>query len=362
MRVGLDVPTADPPQRIRLLDVFAGTSAIAGAAAGMGHRADAVELNPVAHLIARGLWVHGADHGERDGKWRGLAAEYSAVGGELWAEAESRFGRYFEDDVRAYLWVRVTSCSNCGADVDLAHLSSAAAIIERPDKPVGRRGAVEYPHCGEVMHMGIERYRSAPMELRGVVTHDNTMLEDVTDGGWESASAPSEVSSADVELGTPRQAAVMSVLVDVVRGLNARLVAQEVDLDRRRALVACAALQVSAVSEYARGHGRLQRDGRFTTGGRLGMRTQRAFAEPGLALWRSAWQRRLTALIEAIAAAAELTGAVTPHAANASQLPFDDSSFDAVIADPPYFDNIQYAAIAALLPLAPDDAWRRSPI
>src|SRR6202020_998376 len=63
VRLALEAHAADPPQRIRLLDVFAGTSAIAGAAAGMGHRADAVELNPVAHLIARGMWVHGAEHG-----------------------------------------------------------------------------------------------------------------------------------------------------------------------------------------------------------------------------------------------------------------------------------------------------------
>jgi hypothetical protein len=309
----------------------------------MGHHADAVELNPVAHLVARVMWVHGADHGGRDGTWQGLAAEYSAIAAELWAEAERRFGGYFDDNVSAYLWIRVTSCSHCGADVDLAHLSDAAAIIERPDRPVGRRGKVECPHCGELMRIGVERYRSARMDLRGVVTDDNAVLEEATDPGWGSASAPSEVWAADVELGTTRQAAVMSVLVDSVRRLHARLTDQGVDPARTRALIECAALQVSAVSEYARGHGRLHRNGRFATGGRLGMRTQRAFAEPGIALWRSAWQRRLAALTEAIVAAAELPGTVTPHAANASQLPFDDSSFDAVIADPPYFDNIQYA-------------------
>jgi putative DNA methylase len=335
--------TADPAERIRLLDVFAGISAIAGAAAGMGHHADAVELNPVAHLVARVMWVHGADHGRPVGTWRGLAAEYSAVAGELWAEAEGRFGGCFDEKVRAYLWIRATSCSRCGEDVDLAHVSDAAAIIEHPDEPVGRRGQVECPRCGAVTRIGVEGYRSARVDLRGVVTHDNTVLEEVTDPGWGGASAPPEVWSADVELGTARQAAVMSVLVDSVRGLNARLVAQGVEPARRRALIECAALQVSAVSEYARGHGRLDRNGRFTSGGRLGMRTQRAFAEPGIALWQSAWQRRLAAFTEAIGAAAELPGTVTPHAANASQLPFDDSSFDAVIADPPYFDNIHYA-------------------
>ena len=339
----LEAHAASPSQNIRLLDVFAGTSAIAGAAAGMGYRADAVELSPVAHLTARGMWVHGADHGRPDGTWRGLAAEYGAVAGELWTEAESRFSRYFDENVTAYLWIRVTSCSHCGGDIDLAHLSSAAAIVERPDEPVGRPGGLECPHCGKEMRMGVEGYRSARMELRGVVANDSTVNEEVTDPGWGSASAPSEVWSADVELGTPRQAAVMSVLVDLVRGLDARLVRHGVAPARRRALIESAALHVSAVSEYARGHGRLQRNGRFTTGARLGMRTQRAFTEPGIALWRSQWQRRLTALTEAIATATELPGTVTPHAANASQLPFDDSSFDAVIADPPYFDNIHYA-------------------
>ena len=339
----LEAGTASTSQRIRLLDVFAGTSAIAGAAAGMGHRANAVELNPVAHLIARGMWVHGADHGRPDGTWRGLAAEYSAIAGELWSEAESRFSGYFDENIRAYLWIRVTSCSHCGGDVDFAHLSSAAAIFERPDESVGRLGGLECPHCGEEMRMGVERYGGARVDLRGVVAHDSTVNEEITDPGWGSASAPSEVWSADVELGTPRQAAVLSVLVDVVRELDARLIAQGVEPARRKAIIECAALHVSAVSEYGRGHGRLQRNGRFTTGGRLGMRTQRAFAEPGIALWRGAWQRRLTALTEAIAAASELPGTVAPHASNASQLPFDDSSFDAVIADPPYFDNIHYA-------------------
>ena len=339
----LEADTASPSQNIRLLDVFAGTSAIAGAAAGMGHRADAVELNPVAHLIARGMWVHGADHGRPDGTWRGLAAEYGAVAGELWTEAESRFSRYFDENVTAYLWIRVTSCSHCGGDIDLAHLSSAAAIVERPNEPVGRPGGLECSHCGEEMRMGVERYRSARMDLRGVVANDGTVNEGVTDPDWGAASAPGEVWSADVEMGTPRQAAVMSVLVDLVRGLDARLVRHGVEPARRRAVIECAALHVSAVSEYARGHGRLHRNGRFTTGARLGMRTQRAFAEPGIALWRGAWHRRLTALTEAIATATELPGTVTPHAVDASQLPFDDSSFDAVIADPPYFDNIHYA-------------------
>ena len=62
-----------------VLDLFAGTSSIASAAAGFGCSADSVELNPVAHFIAVCSWVLPKQYGDarpRDGAgWRGLSVE-----------------------------------------------------------------------------------------------------------------------------------------------------------------------------------------------------------------------------------------------------------------------------------------------
>src|SRR5436190_42801 len=81
----------------RVLDLFAGTAAIAGEAAGRyACEADTVELNPVAHVIARCTWLHGAEHGKPDGAWRGLVAEYRDVAERVWRDAESRVSGQFD--------------------------------------------------------------------------------------------------------------------------------------------------------------------------------------------------------------------------------------------------------------------------
>src|SRR4051812_13757684 len=65
------------PGQPRVLDLFSGAAAIAGAAAdGLSCGADAAELNPVAHVIARCTWLHGAEYGKPEARRRSLIEEY----------------------------------------------------------------------------------------------------------------------------------------------------------------------------------------------------------------------------------------------------------------------------------------------
>jgi SAM-dependent methyltransferase len=109
------------------------------------------------------------------------------------------------------------------------------------------------------------------------------------------------------------------------------------------ALELCGALGVSAMSVYAATGGRIDRRGRFNAGLRAGMRRAASFAEPGLELLSTYWARRTELFIARFERSGRMTGAVRAHRADATALPFPDATFDAIVCDPPYFDNIQYA-------------------
>ncbi len=59
------------------------------------------------------------------------------------------------------------------------------------------------------------------------------------------------------------------------------------------------------------------------------------------------WERRLTTLIQALEHLITIErSAASVSRANATQLPFDDESFDAVFTDPPYYDNVPYSYLS----------------
>jgi len=62
--------------------------------------------------------------------------------------------------------------------------------------------------------------------------------------------------------------------------------------------------------------------------------------------WEELWQRKASRAVAAIRGVTPLAGLVATVAGNATQLPFPNAAFDAIVCDPPYFDNIDYAEAA----------------
>jgi hypothetical protein len=146
-------------------------------------------------------------------------------------------------------------------------------------------------------------------------------------------------------VGAGAQSAVLAVLAGAVD-------AEVRALDRRagstRAAAAAEALAVclSGISDCARPDVTF-RDGRGALpAGRYDarpMRRPRPHVEPGLAIWQRVWASAAQRFAAQVRHAAAQPGRVRARRGNATALPYDDECFDAVVCDPPFFDNVQYA-------------------
>ena len=359
-RAGLEEGTAP-----LVLDLFAGTSSIASAAAGFGCSADSVELNPVAYFIAVCSWVLPKQYGDprpRDGAgWRGLSVEVAAWSQTIWESAEGRVSEAFDEDAAGYVWSYTAPCSACGSSVDVVDPRRVAPSIESrsedPEDPALGRGDRSCPSCGVVLSATYLREHAAARRLVAITdAQGQPVLAASIDRALERVDRASKVAdelrsqlgapaprSIDPALGTDRQAAVLLALADGIASMREHLMTVKAPHDEMRALIGCLSLSLSAVSPLGRQDGRYVRSGRFQHGGRLGQPRHFAFVEPGLDLWRDRWHRQAAIMLAQFERAQATPGVVRPHLGDAAHLSFADESFDAVVCDPPYFDNIQYA-------------------
>lgn len=358
-RAGLDGDTAP-----LVLDLFAGTSSIASAAAGLGCDADSVELNPVAYFIAVCAWVLPKQYGDlrpRDSAgWRGLNVELATWSQTIWEWAEGRVADAFDELAAGYVWSSVAPCSACGSAVDVIDprrvAPSTSSVTRDPMGPASARADRACPSCGASMSATYLRDRAATRRLVAITdTRGEPVLAVSVDRALERADRAAEIASElcgqlsapaprsiDPELGTDRQAAVLLALADGIKTMREQLLAVGAPHEEVKALVACLSLSLSAVSPLGRQDGRYSGDGRFRCVRRYGRSRHFAFVEPGLHVWRDRWQRQAAIMTAQFERAQATLGAVRPHLGDAGHLSFPDESFDAVVCDPPYFDNIQY--------------------
>lgn len=346
------LPTTDAPL---VLDLFAGTGSIAGAAADLGCEADAVELNPVAHLITSASWTLAPALRDADRDWRGLETEVKHLHAQAWELASRQLRKVFQDGSWAYLWQREAACPCCRSAVLLGDPARAAPSLQAtlPEQPRGAPSTC--PACG------------TPFDRRTSDTppHRSRLVAALDGGGMPigDLAAPSlaasnvarqlaltrerldapDPSDIDPRIGTPRQALWMMELALAARQLVDEAAGRGLTTSQIEALDLCGALAVSAMSIYAATFGRFDQRGRFNVGFRHGMPRAHAFVEPGLELIAKRWAHRTELLRVQLTRSADLPGVVRAHRADATALPFADASFDAIVCDPPYFDNIQYA-------------------
>src|SRR5690349_3216817 len=118
----------DENSSVKILDLFAGTSSIAGEAALLGFTADAAELNAVAHFIGHCTWVLPRTCARADELlgWRGLHTELAEAAEAVWRAASEKVACLFPSSHTIPVWVEVGSCPHCGAAVTLGNVGIVA--------------------------------------------------------------------------------------------------------------------------------------------------------------------------------------------------------------------------------------------
>jgi putative DNA methylase len=343
---------------LRVLDVFAGTSSIAGEAALLGCVAESVELNPVAHFIGHCTWELPKIYGREAAAlgWRGLKDEVAEAARSLWRATSARIAPLFPAPDAVNVWVERGPCPQCGSALTIGDAGSVAPQLRglaSDNSPA--RGRVHCTKCGAISSTAAIRTGRTALQL--VAVADSAKLvagDDLRSVENSAASAEAAVNllreglrapeprAIDPGLGVERQAAVVLTLLAELRAVRTHWGEAARDPHHTQALLDCLALCISATSSLARRDGRVLEGGRFLRSSRLGQYRPTAFAEPSLTAWHREWSRRVDLLLDQIERARNAPGRVHPHLADAADLPFEDESFDAVICDPPYFDNVQY--------------------
>jgi putative DNA methylase len=371
----------------RLLDVFSGTGAIAGAAAKRGCEATALELNPVAHLIARCAWELPCAHGMATpepgikGSWLGLGDEIEYWASRVAELAAPSLAALYDVDIAAYVWSDWSRCPACGQQapflnerslgpdlwLDVSIDGDEVVVQSRPrsiaeGSPSASPGhtPLRCPRCGRVFTRESERSKSVERPVGAFRTdREGFTWVPATTASMESWTAPAdrlirEVSarlkaerSEELPAAGTRQRATLLAFSDAIVTVHAELVRSRYRTDHSAAIVSCLGVILSALVPW--GSREAIWDSRrraVRLHGRFSAPARGAFAEPGALAWKKLWQRQTSRSIAAIRDATPLAGTVATVAGNATQLPFRDAAFDAIVCDPPYFDNIDYAEAA----------------
>jgi putative DNA methylase len=269
------------------------------------------------------------------------------VGWEV-VEAETAEGLGF--DPAAFSKRGSTSCLACGAAIDAAYVKAEglagrmgitplAAVAVKPSGqgrdylPAGTYPEPDFAECEAVL-AGLD---VEPPEER------------INDRDTLNFKVPLYGLTRFRDLFTPRQLATLCTLAHGVREVHAELVADGMEVERARAVAAYLALTLDRVVDRSSNLCRfdISNEGLTNTYARQALPMVWDFGEsnPFSTVSGSVAKYR----DEAVALVESLAGTGKPAIVNrtsATTLPFPDQSFDAVITDPPYYDNISYADLS----------------
>ena len=264
--------------RPRILDLFAGTGAVAGAAGGWGCEADAVELNPVAHLITVASWTLAPALSDARGDWRGLADEVADHHEQIWTSARDRLRDVFKDGSYAYVWQLTLACPSCSCAVPFGDPTRAAPFLREDVTERPSRTRVQCPECGAAVDRRAPASTGQGWRLVTALADARAGIANVTAASQAAELVASQLASTmeefdgpapdeiDHRIGAPRQALWMLELTVAARHVMDRLAERGLTTAQTEALELCGALGVSAMSEYAATGGRIDQSGRFNAG------------------------------------------------------------------------------------------------
>lgn len=348
-------------QGVRVLDLCSGGGSISAVAARMGASVTAIDRHPLPVLIGRAELEYPsaladplptARGSAADGSWRGLAAEVEHWAQRVIDEAEVRSGSLWLTGLDCLLFSRRLVCPSC-SEPQLAQVASASG----PSHGI-QRGQRECGRCG---HRFALRDQPVAWEATSAVRDgEEVPLPEGLISVLEAAGYPSPVREqldglwAEGRRGlisvgqatTPRQATVVQHLRDAVRSARDKMADLGYEPQHSAAILTYLALMASHVvdllSTFTRWNPRARRvDGM----GRLDWVIGPEMAEIGGEQLRKALIRSLSSALKVIERGKDL-GVVSVQSGEMEDLAATAASFDLVVWDPPYFDNIDYERLA----------------
>lgn len=323
-----------------VLDLCSGGGAIAREAARLGAHVTAVDAHPIPVLINRAVFELPERLG---GRLVGPDGSEQLIGDALlaWAEvtASRVTARWMEGaPTGSVLMSAVVRCSKCGSVARLAPRDRDAVGLQLVEgaalAPLGR-GVARCPHCDA--EFNVRQQRTGRYEPVAVLSGD-AATDEVATLAWDGD---------DITARSPRQAAQLADLETSFDEVRQTLTYLEMPAEQQRAVELFLVLGVSAHSDYLSLGASWRRGHAVVDSARRWRRLPTAhYVEIGttdlVALWSRHWGRLSPALNEA-----NLPGSIDSTAADMIALPFEEDSFDVVAWDPPFYDNIDYDAVAA---------------
>lgn len=377
----LDTQLADPSRLISdvlakdrptaLLDLCSGAGAVSEAAIMLGLVPTSIDLHPIAVLSSRCLLVYPPAYARPDPHftgsasnrtWQGLAQELLHWSIEVLKVTKADVGELWLEAVTAVVCARISHCPQCGDESPLAAdaaTENSALAIERASY---RRGQATCPRCGTLylLHVGgMERW--VPVALIAEdMRHELPVPIHVTDV-LAAADYPASIASRLDEpwavgrtgpithrVGTTaRQATILDAFRRSVRRVREAMADAGYAPDRIVALSIYLALAASDLVDYlctgaVLSHGHIQ-----PALARAVWAPGYEFIEIGGRILERLWKRRITAMTTVIDANAMVPRTARVLPGDMTMIPTERESFDFVVWDPPFYDNIDYDLLAA---------------
>lgn len=398
----------------RVLDMFGGGGTIPFEAAVLGCDSYSIDVNELAVFLQKANLTFGASLNKKSLKQL-VRAHGEAVLERLAQRTEALYPlrkQLATAPARpiVYLWTYSMACEGCGYDFFLSRrfwlsrkagksLALVPAMMETHDEMTitavsdakqaksrwAKRGTVKCPKCGQE-HDAVRIKKSQDRCIAVVTTQGKGKQFAVRQDALPPAPVLNDLEAAllrrmQLRLPETRLPAWSGIVNPALYGMETHA---DIFNQRQRLITLMLVEELLAEHETVRGlHG--EETARFVTGALSGLVDQmvdwncrlsmwipqneqvgRAFCGPGIAmLWDYAevdptgtgpanLHGKLTRICAGIEALNLLEKPVNVQTASAVHLPFPDAVFDAIVTDPPYYDNIFYSVLADFF-----HAWKK---
>ncbi len=401
----------------RLLDLFGGGGTTALAAARLGCSVESSDINELATFVQRTALVYPRAFSDTTE----LANAVQSTGEEILAKLKVATRRIFplrDNGVTNYVWTHRQQCTHCTTTFALTRRTG---IRKRGKKPPinlsihngensqwvapgaegedasannwhDRRGNVRCPSCGTLQRARItpdSDYCCALIES-GAGRHKTYYSPDTFSptAPVDAAACRRRIRKLTKQLACPLPHSSLRQWSGVV---NPSLYGMDTYEELFNPRQTCVFLELSVIfqkafDDYTEAHGCVRATAVFALlaclfdqlidwNCRLSMwipqneQVGRAFCGPGVSMiWDycetdpcgigpTNLNAKLIRIVRGTRALSDQTGEVNVARCSAHHLPHADHSFDAVVTDPPYYDNIYYAALADFF-----YSWKRIPL
>jgi SAM-dependent methyltransferase len=343
---------------VSLLDLCAGSCTIAATASRMGASVTAVDIHPISALIGKATLVYPRRYGRPEpssrgigvhASWAGLGPEVAHWAHELLKRAEAGAGDFWLDNIDGVSTAFRLKCPSCGV------CATANPAGDTPDAAAIHRGEFVCPECAE--HFRLSEAPREGFEPRRLIRNGKTASLSpqisilLTTARYPDSVAPlldepfafNSLGAISIRQAvTPRQAQVIRACQEALRSVRNNLADAGYAPERAASILTYLALALSALVDLLSTSARWNERRKMPTGlERADWRLTDEFFEVGGSWLRSTLTHRFNEIGAVIEANVD-TSPVVVRTEDMTDLEESDASFDLVIWDPPFYDNISY--------------------